>query len=379
MGKEYRAYRFRLYPDRDQQIQLARTFGCCRFIYNRMLEDKIRQYEKDKTMLRTTPARYKEEYPFLKEVDSLALANEQLHLEAAYRNYFRDPSVGFPRFKARHHNRMTYTTNMVNGNIRLAGRRLKLPKMRPLRIIVHRDVPKDGRLKSVTVTKEPSGRYYASLLYEVDACENQAGAVIREDKVVGMDFALAGLGVFSDGARAEYPMCYRKAEARLAREQRKLSRCEKGSRNYEKQKRRLARCHEKIRNQRWDFQNKLCFRLAEKYDAVCIETLDMKGMSRGLHFGKSVMDNANGRFRRILEEKLARRGKAIVRVDRFYPSSKTCSCCGRVKEDLKLSDRVYVCPCGYQGDRDVNAAINLRQEGIRILQETGGRIQPALS
>ena len=144
-------------------------------------------------------------------------------------------------------------------------------------------------------------------------------------------------------------------------------------------KRRLARCHEKIRNQRWDFQNKLCFRLAEKYDAVCIETLDMKGMSRGLHFGKSVLDNANGRFRRILEEKLARRGKTIVRVDRFYPSSKTCSCCGRVKEDLKLSDRIYVCPCGYQGDRDVNAAINLRQEGIRILQETGGRIQPALS
>jgi len=201
-----------------------------------MLEDKIRQYEKDKTMLRTTPARYKEAYPFLKEVDSLALANEQLHLEAAYRNFFRNPSVGFPRFKARHHSRMTYTTNMVNGNIRLAGRRLKLPKMRPLRIIVHRDVPKDGRLKSVTVTKEPSGRYYASLLYEVDACENQAGAVIREDKVVGMDFAMAGLGVFSDGARAEYPMCYRKAEARLAREQRKLSRCEKGSRNYEKHK-----------------------------------------------------------------------------------------------------------------------------------------------
>ena len=377
MGKEFRAYRFRLYPDRDQETQMTKTFGCCRFIYNCMLEDKICQYKKDKTMLRTTPARYKREYPWLREVDSLALANEQLHLEAAYRNFFRDPSIGFPRFKARHHSRTSYTTNVVNGNIRLSGRRLKLPKMSPLRIIVHRDVPEKGRLKSVTVTREPSGKYYASLLYETDASENQAGVRIREEKVVGMDFAMAGLGVFSDGTRAAYPMYYRKAERRLALEQRKLSGCQKGSRNYEKQKRQVARCHEKIRNQRWDFQNKLSCRLAEEYDAVCVEDLNMKGMSRGLHLGKGVMDNANGRFRRILEEKMVRRGKAFVRIDRFYPSSKRCSCCGRVKKDLKLSERVYQCPCGYREDRDVNAAINLRQEGIRILQETGAKTQTA--
>ena len=166
MGKEFRAYRFRLYPDRDQETQMTKTFGCCRFLYNHMLEDKIRHYEETGKMLRNTPAGYKGEYPWLKEVDSLALANVQRNLEAAYRKFFREPSVGFPRFRSKHHSRASYTTNLVNGNIRLSGRRLKLPKMSPLRIIVHRDVPEKGRLKSVTVTREPSGKYYASLLYE---------------------------------------------------------------------------------------------------------------------------------------------------------------------------------------------------------------------
>ena len=368
MGKEYRAYRFRLYPDAAQEEQMARTFGCCRFLYNRMLEDKIKQYEEDGKMKRTTPAMYKGEFPWLKEVDSLALANVQLHLEEAYKKFFREPSAGFPRFRSKHHSRASYTTNMVNGNIRLKGRRLKLPKMEPIRIIVHREVPENGKLKSVTVIREASGRYYASLLYEVDSCENQAGVRVHADKVLGMDFAMAGLAVFSDGTRAEYPMYYKKTERKLAREQRKLSRCQKGSRNYTKQKRRVARLHEKIRNQRIDFQNKLSCRLSEEYDAVCVEDLNMKGMSKGLHLGKGVMDNANGRFQRILAEKLARKGKAYVRIDRFFPSSKMCSRCGRVKSDLKLSDRIYRCDCGYTGDRDINAAINLRQEGLRILQ-----------
>ena len=151
MGKEYRAFRFRLYPDADQAVQMAKTFGCCRFLYNRMLEDKICYYEETGKMLRNTPARYKGEYPWLKEVDSLALANVQRNLEAAYRKFFREPSVGFPRFRSKHHSRASYTTNLVNGNICLVGRRLKLPKMRPVRIIVHREIPEEARLKSVTV------------------------------------------------------------------------------------------------------------------------------------------------------------------------------------------------------------------------------------
>lgn len=378
MEKIYRAFRFRIYPDPEQARQIAKTVGCCRFIFNQMLADKKRAYEENGKMLKTTPAMYKGEYPWLKEVDSLALANVQLNLEAAYKKFFREPSVGFPRFRSKHHSRASYTTNVVNGNIRLSGRRLKLPKMSPVYIIVHRPVPEDGKLKSVTVVREPSGRYYASLLYELDGCENQAAVPVRKDKVLGMDFAMAGLAVFSDGSRADYPMYYRKAEEKLAREQRKLSRCQRGSRNYRKQRRRVARCHEKIRNQRMDFQNKLSFFLSEEYDAVCVEDLNMKGMSRGLHFGKSVMDNANGRFQRILEEKMVRKGKAYVRIDRFFPSSKRCSCCGKVKEELKLSDRVYECSCGYRGDRDINAALNLRQEGIRILYQNARDITSLL-
>ena len=367
MRSEYRAYRFRLYPGKKQMEQMAKTFGCCRFLYNHMLADKIRTYQETGKMLRNTPAQYKREFPWLKEVDSLALANVQLHLESAYRNFFENPAAGFPKFRAKHHSRDSYTTNVVNGNIRLEGRRLKLPKMDPVRIIVHRTIPSDGILKSVTIVREPSGKYYASLLYEQEACENQTAFPVRAENVLGIDFAMSGLGVFSDGTRADYPMYYRKDEKKLSREQRKLSRCQRGSRNYEKQKKRVARCHEKIRNQRMDYQNKLVCRLAGQFDAVCVEDLDMKSMSKGLHFGKSVMDNANGAFRRKLQEKLERQGKAFVKADRYFPSSKRCSRCGRIRKDLQLSDRIYECECGYKEDRDVNAALNLRQEGIRIL------------
>ena len=224
-GKTYKAYRFRLYPSAEQEILMAKTFGCCRFLYNRMLADKKEEYQKTGKMLRNTPAQYKEEYEWLKEADSLALANTQLHLETAYRNFFRDPKIGFPKFKAKHHSPDSYTTNVVNGNIVLNGRRLRLPKMGSVRIIVHREIPSEGRLKSVTVTREPSGKFYASLLYEMPVCENQTGGVIRADRVLGVDFAMADLAVFSDGTRAGYPRYYRQGEEKLAREQRKLSRC----------------------------------------------------------------------------------------------------------------------------------------------------------
>ena len=370
-GKTYKAYRFRLYPNKEQEELLGRTFGCCRFIYNRMLADKIEEYKKTGKMLHNTPAQYKKEFPWLKEVDSLALANVQLHLEAAFRNFFSLPKAGFPRFRAKHHCRDSYTTNVVNGNIRLEGRRMRLPKLGTVRIIVHREIPGDAVLRSVTVTREPSGKYYASLLYEEAVCENQAGALLHADKILGIDYAMDGLAVFSDGTRAEYPMYYRKAQKMLAKEQRRLSRCAAGSRNYGKQKRKVARCHEKIRNQRLDFQQKLSRKLSEEWDAVCVEDLDMQAMSRGLHLGKGVMDNANGQFRDLLERKLTAQGKVFIRVDRFYPSSKKCSCCGRIKRELPLSERVYRCECGYEGDRDVNAAVNLREEGKRLLGLAG--------
>ena len=359
------AYKFRIYPNEEQRTMIAKTIGCCRFVYNHMLADKIAYYEEQKAMLHNTPAPYKEKFPFLKEVDALALANVQLQLERAYKNFFQRKESGFPKFKSKHRGRKAYTTNMVNGNIKLSGGYLKLPKLAPIRIRIHREIPDSYILKSATVSCEASGSYYASLLfqYENQVVEQQGNF----EKVVGIDFAMHGLGVFSDGTCAEYPMYYRQSEKRLAREQRKLSRCQKGSRNYGKQKRKVGKVHEKIRNQRKDFQHKLSHRLAEEMDAVCVEDLDLKGMGQGQHFGKSVMDNGYGSFVDMLTYKLEKRGKRLVKVDRFYPSSKTCSCCGRINPNLRLSNRVYICECGNRMDRDVNAAINIRREGMRII------------
>ena len=168
------AYRFRIYPTEEQKILLGKTFGCCRFLYNQMLNDKIREYKKTKKLLKNTPAMYKKEYSFLKEVDSLALANVQLHLEKAYKNFFRDPKVGFPRFKSKHHSKNSYTTNVVNGNILVEDNRIRLPKLKWISMKKHREPAENCRLKSVTVSMEPSGKYFASLLYEGYSCENQA-------------------------------------------------------------------------------------------------------------------------------------------------------------------------------------------------------------
>ena len=329
-----------------------------------MLADKMEHYKKEKKMLRNTPASYKKEYPWLKEVDSLALANVQMHLESAFRKFFREPSAGFPRFKSKKSSRKSYTTNVVNGNIFLEGKYLKLPKMTVIRIKLHRPISEKWKLKSVTVSREPSGKYFASLLF---CSENQTAEKRPAEKFIGIDFAMQGLCVFSTGESANYPMFYRNTEKKLAREQRKLSRCQKGSQNYKKQKKRVALCHEKIRNQRKDFQHKLSRRIADQYDVVAVEDIDMKAMSQCMHFGKSVMDNSYGKFRELLEYKLTWRGKKLVRVDRFFPSSKKCCKCGSVKKELKLSDRVYLCRCGNRIDRDLNAAINIREEARRML------------
>ena len=232
----------------------------------------------------------------------------------------------------------------------------------------HRDIPEKYCLKSVTISMEPSGKYYASLLYEKSDCENQAEEFDYEDaKILGIDYAMHGMAVFSEDIQKENEGYFRKSEERLAREQRKLSHCVKGSNNYNRQKKRVALCHEKIRNQRKDFLHKLSHEIAEAYDVVAVEDIDMKAMSQCMHFGKSVMDNGYGKFRELLEYKLTWRGKKLVRVDRFFPSSKKCCKCGNIKKELKLSDRVYLCACGNRIDRDLNAAINIREEARRML------------
>ena len=360
-----RAVKCRIEPNKDQRVMLAKTFGCCRFLYNRMLSDHMLA-DLMGEHVKLTPAVYKKDYPWLKEVDSLALCNAQLDLEEAFRKHGEEKDTGHPRFKSKHRSRRSYTTNVVNNNIRIEGKKIRLPKVGMVRIKVHREIPEDWKLRSVTVSMDPSGKYYASLLYEMPESENQAEGNDRNKKYLGIDYAMDGLAVMSDGTRADYPKYYRQAEEKLAREQRRLSHCEKGSRNYYKQKKRVALVHEKVRNQRKDYLHKLSRTLADKYDIIGVEDIDMKAMSKSLHFGKSVMDNGYGMFRTMLSYKLEENGGELVKVGRHFPSSKRCSCCGRIKDDLQLSDRIYICECGNSMDRDVNAAINIKMEAMRL-------------
>lgn len=247
-----KAYKFRIYPNREQKTLFAKTFGCVRFIYNKMLDDKIKYYEKTKKKRNNTPAQYKKEFPWLKEVDSLALANAQMNLQKAYNNFFRDPKVGFPKFKSRHKTRASYTTNNQKGTVALENGHLKLPKAGYVKVKQHRAIPEDYRIKSVTISQNPGGDYYASVLFEY---ENQVQKQPMH-QFLGLDFSMQELYRDSEGREPEYPGYYRKAEQKLKREQRKLSKMQKGSKNRGKQRIRVARMHEKVAAQRRDFLHK---------------------------------------------------------------------------------------------------------------------------
>lgn len=359
-----KAYKFRIYPNMEQKTQLLKTFGCVRFVYNQMLSDRIFYYDFTGKLLKNTPAKYKNEYAWLKEVDSLALANAQLNLNAAYVNFFSHKKTGFPKFKSKKNNHRSYTTNVVNGNIRLEDGYLKLPKMNPIHIKQHREIPKEYELKSVTISLTPSGKYNASMLYAYTKEIVQVAPVTA----IGLDFSMKELYVTSEGTSAEYPRYYRQAQDKLKRAQKKLTKCQKDSNNRNKQRIKVAKLHEKVMHQRKDFLHKKSRQITNAADVVCIEDLNMKGMSQALNFGKSVSDNGFGMFVRMLDYKLKENGKQLVKVGKWYPSSKTCSHCGNVKDTLALSERTYKCnSCGTVIDRDINASINIKKEGMRML------------
>ncbi|MDE5884437.1 MAG: transposase [Oscillospiraceae bacterium] len=352
-----KAYKFRIYPDTEHKILFARTFGCVRFIYNKMLEDKINHYQQTKQKLNNTPAQYKEEFPWLREVDSLALSNTQMNLQKAYNNFFSNSKFRFPKFKSRRRSKNSYTTNHQNGSVRIENGYIRLPKIEFVRIKQHREIPEGYKIKSVTISQSASGKYDASILFEY---ENQ----VQEQELhnfLGLDFSMHELYRDSNGNKPAYPRYYRQAEKKLKREQRKLSLMQKDSANRNKQRVKVAILHEKVSNQRRDFLHKLSRKLADTFDCICIENLNMQAMAQTLHFGKSVADNGWGMFTEFLQYKLEESGKKLVRVEKFFASSQTCSCCGYRNKAVKdLSVRTWDCPeCGTHHDRDVNAAINI--------------------
>ncbi|MCM3512381.1 MULTISPECIES: IS200/IS605 family element RNA-guided endonuclease TnpB [Carnobacterium] len=372
-----KAYKFRIYPTEEQEIFFAKSFGCVRKVYNLMLDDRMKAYEDSKNdsskkMNFPTPAKYKSEFPFLKEVDSLALANAQLNLDKAYKNFFRDKSVGFPRFKSKKNPVQSYTTNNQNGTVALVDHKfIKLPKVKTfVRIKLHRQ-PK-GMIKSATVSRQSSGKYFISLL-----CKEEIAELPKLTTAIGIDLGITDFAILSDGQKIDNNKFTSKMEKKLKREQRKLSRRallakKKGinlfeASNYQKQKRKVARLHEKVRNQRNDFLNKLSTEIIKSHDNICIEDLNTKGMLRNHKLAKSISDVSWSSFVTKLQYKADWYGREIIKIDKWFPSSQICSRCGHKDGKKMLEIRDWTCPiCQAYHDRDINASINILTEGLRI-------------
>ena len=375
--KRLKAYKFRLYPTEAQEIFFAKSFGCVRKVYNLMLHDRKKAYEEikndsSKKMTFPTPAKYKKEFPFLKEVDSLALANAQLNLDKAYKNFFRDKSVGFPRFKSKKNPVQSYTTNNQNGTIALIDNKfIKVPKLKSLiRIKLHRQ--SNGNIKSATISRHSSGKYYISLL-----CKEEISELPKSNSAVGIDLGITNFAILSDGQKFDNNKFTSKMEKKLKREQRKLSRRallakQKGinlfeAENYQKQKRKVARLHEKVMNQRTDFLNKLSTEIIKNHDIICIEDLNTKGMLRNHKLAKSISDVSWSSFVTKLQYKADWYGREIIKVDKWFPSSQICSECGHKDGKKSLEIREWTCPiCHTHHDRDINASINILTESLRI-------------
>lgn len=362
-------YRFAALPTKEQIIQLNKTIGCCRYLWNRMLGDHNTLYQEIGTVPNNTPADYKnlEECLWLKEVDSLALANVQLNLNQAFQKFFNGEAK-HPRFKKKKVCKDSFTTNNVSGNIRMEGSGIRLPKLGILTLIRHRKVKVGGKLKSVTVCHEKDGKWYCSISFEYPKTEPVYPEPSADMKHIGLDMSAPHLYVDSNGKLADFEKPYKKLQGKLAREQRKLSHKQKDSKNYEKQRQVVARLHAKIKHQRKDRLHKLSEHLTREYDLISIEDLDMSALKQTLNLGKSYSDNGWGMFVTMLLYKGKRNSCYIIKIDKWFPSSKTCSQCGYVHKELQLSDRTYVCPvCGNLIDRDEQAAINIDLERLRIL------------
>ena len=376
-----RAYKYRIYPTEEQKVLFAKTFGCCRFVYNWALNLRIEAYKQGKKYVAYKEVQdrmvneLKKENQWLTEVNSQSLLNSIRNLDTAYKNFFRNTkAVGFPRFKSRKSKQSFQCPQHCN--VDFVKGTITIPKAKDIPAVLHRRFK--GVVKTVTVNMTPSGKYFASVLVDTSMQEMKPSEPMR-DTTVGIDLGIKSLAVCSDGRTFGNPKNLRRSLDRLKLLQKRLSRKQKGSANRNKARIRVARLQEHIANSRKDSLHKITHALTHdnQVRTICMEDLNVKGMQRNHHLAQAVGDASFGMFLTMLEYKCSWYGVNLIKIDRFAPSSKTCGKCGYIYKGLKLSERSWTCPeCGTHHDRDFNAACNIKEFGLKALPTERGEVKP---